>query len=384
MRPISIYVHIPYCAQKCGYCDFNAYLYREAAARTYLSALRQEIAHIGAEIGDRAPVVASIYVGGGTPSTLAAADLIALLKLIQDVYPLQEGAEVTVEVDPGTIELAGLECLRAGGFNRVSVGVQAFADDLLKQLDRVHTAADARRVLAWARRAGFLDLNLDLIFGLPGQTLEAWEGSLREAISFAPSHISAYGLTIEERTPFHRRQQQGRLHLPDEAVQVAMFERADALLSAAGYAHYEISNYALPGWRSQHNLQYWQHGEYRGFGAGAHSYLDGYRWENERLPSRYIRAIAGRESVTHAVECIDGSRRVDEGLMLGLRLQEGIELAAFRNRYGVEIETAYTRPLAELQQAGYVQLGDGRLRLTAAGRLVADAIIGWFVATEGT
>jgi oxygen-independent coproporphyrinogen-3 oxidase len=381
LRPLALYVHIPFCVQKCGYCDFNAYLYRAAAAPAYVAALRQEIAR-AAERSWEAYGVPSVYVGGGTPSTLAPADLTGLLHLIGAGFPVHAAAEITVEVDPGTIDLDGLQILRVGGFNRLSVGVQAFDDALLRRLGRRHSAADARRVLAWARRAGFADLSLDLMFGLPGQTLAAWEASLREAVAFAPAHLSVYGLTIEARTPFYRRHQRGQLVVPDDEAQAAMFERADTLLTAAGYVHYEISNYALPGWRSRHNLHYWRHGEYLGFGAGAHAYLDGYRWENERLPWRYIRAIAARGEAACRREYIDESRRLHEGLLVGLRLREGIDLASFAAAYGVALDTAYAGPIAELAQAGYVQLTAGRLRLTRRGWLVADAVLDRLVAAE--
>src|SRR5262245_32758410 len=222
-QSLTIYVHIPFCVQKCGYCDFNAYLYRHDATRAYLTALRREIMHTAVERPWTGYAVPSIYFGGGTPSTLAPADLTGLLSVIVDSFPVRADAEITIEADPGTIDLAGLEALRAAGFNRLSIGVQAFDDALLYTLDRLHTAADARRALPWARRAGFMDLNLDLMFGLPGQSLAAWERSFHEAIAFAPAHISVYGLTIEERTPFFRRQQLGQLALPDEETQVAMF-----------------------------------------------------------------------------------------------------------------------------------------------------------------
>jgi oxygen-independent coproporphyrinogen III oxidase len=381
-QALTIYVHIPFCIQKCGYCDFNAYLYRIDAARAYLTALRREIEHTANGrpwMGYRVP---SLYFGGGTPSTLAAADLTGLLSLIRDNFPVQADAEITLEADPGTIDLSGLEALRVGGFNRISIGVQAFDDGLLKQLDRLHFAADARSVLVWARRAGFMDLNLDLMFGLPGQPLAAWERSLYEAIAFAPTHISVYGLTIEERTPFYRRQQLGQLALPDEAAQVAMFERADQLLTAAGYIHYEISNYALPGWRSRHNLHYWQHGEYLGFGAGAHAYLNGYRRENERLPGRYIQAIAEGGSAAGVPEFINRDRRIHEGLMVGLRLREGIDLDAFARTYGVPLATTYAAPIAELLESGHLQLSDGHLSLSDRGRLVADAVLALLVAAD--
>jgi oxygen-independent coproporphyrinogen-3 oxidase len=217
---------------------------------------------------------------------------------------------------------------------------------------------------------------------LPGQSLAAWEASLHEAMAFTPTHISVYGLTIEERTPFYRRQQLGQLALPDEEAQVAMFERADQLLTAAGYVHYEISNYALPGWRSGHNLHYWRHGEYLGFGAGAHAYLNGYRRENERLPWRYIQAIAENGKAACAPEFIDRERRVHEGLMVGLRLLEGIDLKAFADDYGVPLEIAYAAPIAELTRTGYLQVTNGHLRLSNRGRLVADAVLSLLVAAE--
>ena len=383
-QALTIYVHIPFCIQKCGYCDFNAYLYRHDAAQAYISALRREIEHTAAERPWMSYRVPSVYFGGGTPSTLAPANLTSLLRLIRDSFPVSADAEITLEADPGTIDLVGLEALRAGGFNRISIGVQAFDDGLLRRLDRLHSAADARCVLVWARRAGFMDLNLDLMFGLPGQSLPAWERSLHEAIAFAPTHISVYGLTIEERTPFYRRQQRGQLALPDEEAQVAMFEHADQVLTAAGYLHYEISNYALPGWRSRHNLHYWQHGEYLGFGAGAHAYLHGYRRENERLPGRYIRAIAAGGSAAGVPELIDRTRRIHEGLMVGLRLREGIDLGAFARAYGIHLAAAYAEPIDELLESGHLQLSDGRLRLTDRGRLVTDAVLARLIAADDT
>jgi oxygen-independent coproporphyrinogen-3 oxidase len=383
-QALTIYVHIPFCIQKCGYCDFNAYLYRHDAAQTYLTALRREIEHTATEQLWMGYSVPSVYFGGGTPSTLAPADLTSLLSLIRDSFPVPADAEITLEADPGTIDLAGFEVLRAGGFNRISIGVQAFDDGLLHRLDRLHSAADARCVLVWARRAGFMDLNLDLMFGLPGQSLPAWERSLHEAIAFTPTHISVYGLTIEERTPFYRRQQRGQLALPDEEAQVAMFERADQVLTAAGYMHYEISNYAMPGWRSRHNLHYWQHGEYLGFGAGAHAYLHGYRRENERLPGRYIRAIVAGGSAAGVPELIDRTRRLHEGLMVGLRLHQGIDLEAFARAYGIHLAAAYAKPIDELLESGHLQLSDGRLRLTDRGRLVTDAVLARLVAADVT
>jgi oxygen-independent coproporphyrinogen III oxidase len=212
--------------------------------------------------------------------------------------------------------------------------------------------------------------------------LAAWEASLHEAMTFIPTHISVYGLTIEERTPFYRRHQLGQLALPDEESQVAMFERADQLLTAAGYVHYEISNYALPGWRSRHNVHYWRHGEYLGFGAGAHAYLNGYRRENERLPWRYVQAIAASGSAADVPEFIDAERRVHEGLMVGLRLREGIDLKAFAHDYGVPLEIAYAAPIAELTRAGYLQVTNSHLRLSDRGRLVADAVLSLLVAAE--
>lgn len=381
-QALTIYVHIPFCIQKCGYCDFNAYLYRRDTAQIYISALRREIEHTASERPWMSYHVPSVYFGGGTPSTLAPADLTSLLSLIRDSFPVSADAEITLEADPGTIDLVGLEVLRAGGFNRISIGVQAFDDALLRRLDRLHSAVDARCVLVWARQAGFMDLNLDLMFGLPEQSLPTWERSLHEALAVTPTHIAVYGLSIEERTPFYRRQQRGELTLPDEEVQVAMFERADQLLSPAGYVHYEISNYALPGWRSRHNLHYWQHGEYLGFGAGAHAYLHGYRRENERLPRRYIRAISTDGSAAGVPERIDRTRRFHEGLMVGLRLREGIDLEVFTRAYGVHLPGAYAEPIAELIDSGHLRYRDGHLCLTDRGRLVIDAVLARLVAAD--
>lgn len=374
MRGLGLYLHIPFCLARCGYCDFNTYLHDPELARAYVGGLLTEIAAWGErpEVWRRA--AETVYLGGGTPSLLAPPAVAEILDAVRSAFPLAPGAEVTLEANPGTVDRAKLAGFRAAGVNRLSLGVQAFQERLLRVAGRDHTTEDGRRVVAEARAAGFTNLSLDLIFALPGQTLEDWAATLDEAVGLAPEHISAYGLTYEEGTPFHRDRRAGRLRPVGEETEGAMFELGIARLGAAGYEHYEISNFARPGFRAVHNQIYWRCGDYLGLGAGAHSCLRGRRFSNLRLPRDYITAVGRDGSAEAGSEELTARQRLGEAMILGLRLREGIDLealtAGFRP-WGVRPDAA---ALERLEQAGLVERAGPRLRLTDRGIRLADEV----------
>jgi oxygen-independent coproporphyrinogen-3 oxidase len=295
-----------------------------------------------------------------------------ILEAVHGAFGLVPGAEVTLEANPGTADRAGLRGYRAGGVNRLSLGVQAFQDHLLRLAGRDHTAAEARRAVADARAAGFGNLSLDLIFALPGQTREEWAASVDEAVGLAPEHVSAYGLTYEEGTPFHRERRDGRLMPVDEETEAAMFEEGIARLAAAGYEHYEISNFARPGFRSAHNQIYWRCDDYLGLGAGAHSCLDGRRFFNRHLPREYMAAVRRGGSAEAGAETLTPRQRLGEAMVLGLRLREGIDLEDVVGRFarwGVRPDPAV---LGWLEAVGLLERRGPRVLLTERGLRLAD------------
>lgn len=372
-RTAGVYVHIPFCARKCGYCDFNAYSgYRGETRARYVEALCREIAH-RAEPQTRVPTV---FFGGGTPTTLPAEDLRRILATVRASFCVDADAEVTVEANPGDTDLAYLRDLRAGGFNRISFGVQTFDDRLLRSLDRLHTGKDAEEAVEAAKAAGFRNVSLDLMFALPRQTPADWDRSLDRAFALDIPHLSMYALVVEEGTPFHARHIRGKLPLPGEAAEAAMFARALERAAAAGYERYEISNYARePAFRSRHNQIYWRNEEYFGFGAGAASYLDGARTMNERLPGRYADTVAARGSALVSEERLDLRGTMGETMMLGLRLAEGVDLDAFARRFGARIEAVYQEEIARLAAGGLIDVADGHLRLTPRGLFVGNEVM---------
>jgi oxygen-independent coproporphyrinogen-3 oxidase len=374
MRPLGLYLHIPFCVARCGYCDFNTYLHDPALARAYVDALCGEIAAWGGRPEVRGRPAATVFFGGGTPSLLAPGEVERVLGAVRAVFPPAPGAEVTLEANPGTVDRAGLAGFRAAGVNRLSLGVQAFQDRLLRVAGRDHTAAQARRAVADARAAGFANLSLDLIFALPGQTLDEWEATLAEAVALAPEHLSAYGLTYEEGTPFHRDRRAGRLRPVDEEAEANMFEMAGARLAGAGYERYEISNFARPGFRSAHNQIYWRCEDYLGLGAGAHSCLGGRRTFNRRLPQEYIAAVWREGTAQAGGEDLTPRQRLGEAMVLGLRLREGVDLEALAARFAPWGLAPDAAALERLDGAGLLERDGPRLRLTERGVRLANEV----------
>jgi oxygen-independent coproporphyrinogen-3 oxidase len=376
MRTAAVYVHIPFCAKKCGYCDFNAYSgYKEGTKARYVDALCREIA-ARMEPSTRVPTV---FFGGGTPTNLSADDLGRILAAVRSAFAVDRDAEVSVEANPSDVSDDYLRTLRAHGFNRLSFGVQTFNDRLLRTIDRLHSGEEARQAVALAKEAGFDNLSLDLMFALPRQTLGDWDRSMDEAFALHVPHLSMYGLIVEEGTPFYGRQQRGRLPLPSEKTEAAMFARAIERATAAGYRHYEVSNYARAGYACRHNQVYWRNGEYFGFGAGAVSYLDGARTTNERRPSRYIEVVGERITCTAAEERLSPEETMGETVMLALRMRDGLDLEAYARRFGVRAEQHYGDPIARFRDLGMLESADDHLRLTERGLFLANEVMAAFL-----
>ena len=322
MTDVGIYVHIPFCLTRCGYCDFNAYAGMDHAMPSYLKSLLAEVSLAAPAWSDEH--VVSIFLGGGTPTTMAPADLRSLLVHIQDHFSVDAMAEVTTEANPDTLDRSSLEALLTAGFQRLSMGAQSFDPMVLRELERLHSPVSVRRAFGAAREAGYLNVNLDLIYGAHGERIESWERTLQETIALAPEHVSAYALTVEPATPLGRRIAAGEVPAPDPDLQADMFALACELLRGAGYRHYEVSNWAKPGYECRHNLGYWERRPYLGLGAGAHSYRDNARWWNVRPPQEYMTAVTRGDLPIGGSESLQPQDAYLEEVFLRLRTLEGI------------------------------------------------------------
>ncbi|MGQ9666125.1 MAG: radical SAM family heme chaperone HemW [Anaerolineae bacterium] len=322
----------------------------------------------------------TVYIGGGTPSILPIPLLERILQALRWAFPLPAEAEISLEANPGTVDRRGLRRLRALGINRLSIGVQSFLDSELRLLGRIHTAEEARQAFRWAREAGFDNLNIDLIFGLPRQSLGDWMQSLEEALDLAPQHISLYALSVEEGTPLAEMIERGKLPALDDDQMADMYIYAGERLEQAGYLHYEISNWALPGWMCRHNLGTWRNEPYLGFGAAAHSHLGRRRWWNVRDPQTYMARIEAGLSPTDGEEALSEEMDMAETMILGLRLvQEGVEVERFRRRYGRTPAEAYPDVLTRLAAQGLIEISSERIRLTRHGRLLGNQVFAQFL-----
>jgi putative oxygen-independent coproporphyrinogen III oxidase len=371
----GIYVHVPFCASRCGYCDFNTYTAAElgggASRDSYAGLAIEEVRFARAVLGASAPAVSTVFFGGGTPTLLPPADLAAILRAIGSEFGLAAGAEVSTEANPESVDQRSLAELRAAGFTRISLGMQSSASHVLAVLDRAHSPGRAQDCAGWARAAGFSHVSLDLIYGTPGESAADWEQSVRQAIDAGPDHISAYALIVEDGTRLAARIRRGELAPPDDDELADRYLAADDLLSAAGLTWYEISNWAAgPDSRCRHNLLYWTGGNWWGIGPGAHSHVGGTRWWNVRHPAAYAGRVAGGASPGQAMEVLTDTERATERIMLATRLASGCELGELGAAGLAAARTAVADGLAEerAHQAG-------RVVLTPAGRLLADAVI---------
>jgi oxygen-independent coproporphyrinogen III oxidase len=383
---VAVYIHIPFCHHRCSYCDFNIYAGMKSLYTPYVEAIAEEIAVMAARVGRvRVP---SIYFGGGTPSLLPAELIGGLLTAVRTFFDVDDDAEVTLEANPSDVPADYFTLLRSWGVNRLSLGVQSSHADELQLLRRGHSFADAVATYEAARRAGFENVNLDLIYGLPDQPIEKWRITLERIIALQPDHISAYSLQIEPRTAMLRWVQNGRAPEPDEDDVAAMYELTHEMLERASFEHYEISNWASAGrsegrregFRSAHNLVYWRNDPYFGFGCGAHSSFEGKRYSNVLHPRGYIEHVKRTGEAIVEVEEIDRALEMGEMLMLGLRLiEEGVERARFKDRFGVELDEVYSATIEQLLAQGLLESDDERIRLTARGRLLGNRVFAEFL-----
>jgi putative oxygen-independent coproporphyrinogen III oxidase len=374
--PFGFYVHVPFCTVRCGYCDFNTYTALElgpgpgASRATYAAAAVQEVRLARRVLGDRDLPVSTVFFGGGTPTLLPPADLLSVLDAVRQEFGLVTGAEVTTESNPDSVRASDLDALRAGGINRISFGMQSAEPHVLRVLDRTHDPARVPQVVSWARSSGFEQVSLDLIYGTPGETLTDWQHSVQTALALEPDHVSAYALVVEEGTALSRRVARGEVAKTDDDDLADKYERADDLLSAAGFQWYEVSNWARDaGARSRHNIGYWRGSDWWGVGPGAHSHVGGVRWWNVKHPAAYAERIASDRSPAAAREQLDQQTRRVERVLLETRLASGLAL---------DVLAAPGRAaVADLVSDGLVTLRAdvGGLVLTRRGRLLADAVV---------
>ncbi len=370
--PLAVYIHIPFCVRVCGYCDFNTYAGMDAVKDGYAAAVIAEIAAWAPAIAGR--TVTSIAFGGGTPGEMPSESLAAIIEAVGAVAPLSPDAEVSLEANPGTTSGPALRALALAGVNRISFGAQSFDATELAFLDRVHTPEATAASLHLAREAGIPSVNLDLMYGLPGQTPPAWDAILDRALDLAPDHLSLYALTVEPATPLASRVERGDVTPLDSDAVAEMYEAAAARLDGAGYRAYELSNWARPGHESRHNRVYWTWGDYLGIGAGAHGFLDGERFENVAHPRAYIDEVrrSGR-AIASAVRP-DTATSMSDWLALRLRLVEGFAPAEFGDCFGESLEAAAGPPLDICLAAGLLEHSGGRLRLSPRGRLLHNEV----------
>ncbi|HZQ10334.1 MAG TPA: radical SAM family heme chaperone HemW [Anaerolineae bacterium] len=374
----ALFVYIPYCPTICTYCDFNVYARREGEFEAYINAVTREIELVAEHIPN--PRLAkTLAFGGGTPSILTASSIEMIVNAVRERFEFPPNAEWTLEANPGTVNLEKLRAFHEMGFTRLSLGVQTFDDARLRAFNRNHTTAESYDAFALARRAGFGNLNLDLIYGLPDQTLEEWCITLDRALALQSEHLSLYGLQVEDGTILKKQIEQGRVHSPNSELAAEMYELAVEKLASAGFVHYEISNWARLGFESQHNKTYWLNEPYLGFGAGAHSSWQGTRYENVKHPREYIRRLEVRNSPIAAREEILREMQMSETIFLGLRLAEGVSWARFHERFAVDAREVYREPIALLKGSGLLQTDDMRMWLTESGMLVSNQILWRFL-----
>jgi len=378
----SLYVHIPYCLTKCPYCDFNAYAAKSWPEERYVEALCKEFSENANTAPWKGQWVDSIYFGGGTPSLFRPASFHRLLSVVYaSCFPTAEH-EVSLEADPASVFTGLLEDYRGTGVSRLSFGIQSFQASILTTLGRLHDVEMASRGIEFARAAGFKNINVDLIYGVPGQTLRMVQEDLRTTLEYGPEHVSIYGLTYEKNTPFYTWRNRGVLSPVSEDVETEMYECIHDSFCARGYQHYEISNFCLPGFPSRHNVGYWQGKNYLGIGAGSHSYAStpgwGWRRSNMTNPTQYMDAVSAGRSPAQMKEALTQEQARTEYMFLTLRQSAGITLSEFYRRFGAELFEAYPHT-SDYVRRGLMEVDGGTIRLTRQGVLLADNIFASFV-----
>ena len=370
-RPLGVYLHIPFCAQKCAYCHFAIDPGQPADSRRdrYLAALAREIDASNGGLAD------TLYFGGGTPSLVPPRHISELIAALRARYDIAPGAEVTLEANPKDLDERGFSDLLAAGVNRLSLGVQSFDDGVLREMFRDHTGNDATTAAKAARAAGFTNLSMDLILGWPGETRERVLGSLRRLLDLGPDHVSLYVLETDGKTVVAHRAREGTLNLPDDDLVADLFNEAEDLMAEAGVHAYEISNFAKPGFESRHNLKYWDDGPFHAFGMAAHGFEHGVRYWNEATFGSYCAAMEARGSARAGERTLSRQERLEEAVMTGLRVRRGIDRAAFRTRHGTDLMDQFGDALKPSIAAGLLRVDDASVRLTRRGVLMSSEVL---------
>jgi oxygen-independent coproporphyrinogen-3 oxidase len=367
----GLYIHIPFCRQRCHFCAFYLELHRDAAAEDFLRALHTELRLYAADKITAGRSVRSVYFGGGTPTVLTAVQLTSLLSAVRESFTMDRDCEITVEAHPATVGIADLSALRRAGVTRLSFGAESMHDDELVRIGRPGSTADTVEAVAAARTAGFTNINLDLMYGLPGQTLESWQCTLSTCCVLSPTHLSCYALTVEDGTRFAHDVRREPSQAPDEVLQVEMDQAARQMLTEAGYARYEISNYAMPGFECRHNLLHWTQGHYLGLGPSAQSFVDGVRFGNIANLSAYESALAEGRLPVHDRSVLTAKEQLRDAVIFGLRLERGIPTSHLNHH---AVNYGYEKVVTLLRTSNLLEEKDARTRLSAQGRLHADSV----------
>ncbi|MBU3142440.1 radical SAM family heme chaperone HemW [Clostridium sp. CF012] len=372
MKNVALYIHIPFCKQKCLYCDFPSYAGKEEHMLHYAAALAKEISSI------KDKKIKTIFIGGGTPTYLSLAGWEIIRKSI-DRLDTSEDLEFTVEGNPGTFTMEKLNFFKKMGVNRLSIGLQAFQDSLLLSLGRIHTVYDFKQSFEMARMLGFNNINVDLMFGLPSQTLEQWKETLKKVTELEPEHLSCYSLIVEEGTAFYKRFEQGTLNLPDEEIDRAMYHETIVYLREKGYLQYEISNFTKDNMPCRHNLVYWEMGEYIGCGSASHSYIDGFRYRNEENVEAYMEKINLQGSAIVERKKNSTNDDMEEFMFMGLRKTRGISKSQFQKRFNIDIHSVYEVVISKYTSTGFMVENDDNIFLTHEGIEVSNIIMAEFL-----
>jgi len=377
--PAGLYVHIPFCHRKCHYCDFYSIPFQDRLARQFVEALKEEISVISATRPWSEMLFSSLYVGGGTPTVLSGSQLKEIFEHCLNSFQFEREVECTIEANPETTDAEKLGTLLDVGVNRLSLGVQSLEDDELKRLGRIHTVERALIAYRTARAVGFENIGIDLIFAIPGQSLESWKATLKRAVGLQPEHISTYNLTVEPGTVYGKEIAAGKLSRPSEDTEADMYAYVINFLGAQGYEHYEVSNFARPGFRSRHNQLYWDHSPYLGLGPSAHSFFESLRWERVRDVNEFIRRTQLGQPTISEEEELTLEKLMAEALFLALRTREGLNVILFRERFGADVEDVFGEAIEKYTDLKMLEREGPFLRLTREGFMVANSICAEFV-----
>jgi len=375
---LGLYLHFPFCISKCPYCDFNSYQLKEDnQISSYISALYQEITAYSQKLKKNS--IKTIYLGGGTPTILSGVQIYNILEFCKDKFTIDKDAEITIETNPGTLDGEKLRLLIESGINRLSLGAQSFNNIFLKKLGRIHNTQDIIDSYYLAREMGFNNINIDIMFALPGQTIEDLQATLKRAVSLKPDHLSLYNLTIKAGTEYYEKYKGSKLKLPTEDEEFDMYNCAIKFLEENDFEHYEISNFARPYKRSIHNLIYWQNKPYLGIGAGAYSFIKGYRYMNFKDPVRYVKEIMNDKLPIDNGEKLFLRKRMIETIILGLRTKDGVGYKKFKIRFKVDINNIFHKQINKLVNLGLLQKDDFKIKLTKRGIFLANTVFREFV-----